>query len=35
MDIKSNLMIINSWWNNEKINDQFLLGKKRKEFKGV
>ena len=35
MDIKSNLMIINSWWNNEKINDQFLLGKKRKEFNNI
>ena len=31
MNLKFNLSIINPWWNNEKINEQFLLGKKRKE----
>lgn len=32
MDIKSSLMATNCWWNGEKINEQFLLGRKRNEF---
>ena len=35
MNIKSSLIITNTWWNNEKINDQFLLGRKRNEFKDI
>lgn len=35
MNIKSSLMITNPWWNNEKINEQFLLGRKRKEFENI
>lgn len=35
MDIKLSLSITNPWWNNEKINEQFLLGKKRKEFENI
>lgn len=35
MDIKLNLSITNPWWNNEKINEQFLLGRKRKEFDDI
>lgn len=32
LDIKLSLSITNPWWNNEKINEQFILSKKRKEF---
>ena len=32
MDIKASLYMTNPWWNNEKINERFLLGRKRKEF---
>lgn len=35
MNIKSSLIITNPWWNNEKINEQFLLGRKRNEFKDI
>lgn len=35
MDIKSSLMLTNPWWRNEKINEQFLLGRKRKEFDDI
>lgn len=35
MNIKSSLIITNPWWNNEKINEQFLLGRKRKEFENI
>lgn len=35
MNIKSNLVVTNPWWNNEKINAQFLLGRKRNEFKDI
>ena len=35
MNIKLSLSITNPWWNNEKINEQFLLGKKRKEFNSI
>lgn len=35
MDIKLNLSITNPWWNNEKINNQFLLGRKRNEFNDI
>ena len=35
MDIKSSLIVTNPWWNNEKINEQFLLGRKRNEFKDI
>lgn len=35
MDIKSSLIVTNPWWNNEKINKQFLLGRKRKEFEEI
>ena len=35
MDIKSNLIVTNPWWNDEKINEQFLLGRKRKEFNSI
>ena len=35
MDIKSSLILTNSWWNNEKINEQFLLGRKRNEFNDI
>ena len=34
-NIKSSLIFTNPWWNNEKINKQFLLGKKRKEFNNI
>jgi len=32
MSIRSNLIATNPWWNNEKINKQFLLTRKRNEF---
>ena len=35
MDTKSSLILTNTWWNNEKINEKFLLGRKRKEFKDI
>ena len=35
MDIKSNLSITNPWWSNKKINEQFLLGRRRKEFEDI
>lgn len=35
MNIESSLRSINSWWNNEKINEQFLLGRKRNEFQSI
>lgn len=35
MNIKSSLVGTNSWWNNEKINEQFLLGRKRNEFNDI
>ena len=35
MDVKLNLSIMNPWWSNQKINNQFLLGRKRKEFEDI
>ena len=35
MDIKSSLIATNPWWNNEKINTQFLLSRKRNEFEKI
>lgn len=35
MDVKSNLLMTNPWWKNEKINEQFLLGRKRQEFEDI
>ena len=35
MDIKLNLSITNPWWSNQKINNQFLLGRKRKESEDI
>ncbi len=35
MNIKSSLIVTNSWWNHEKINEQFLLGRKRNEFNDI
>ena len=35
MDSKSSLILTNPWWNNEKINEQFLLGRKRYEFNDI
>ena len=35
MDIKLNLKMTNQWWNNEEINKQFLLGRKRNEFNDI
>ncbi|MBR3003222.1 MAG: ATP-binding protein [Clostridia bacterium] len=35
MDIKSSLVVTNPWWNNEEINKQFLLGRKRNEFDDI
>lgn len=35
MDIKLNLKMTNPWWNNEEINKQFLLGRKRNEFNEI
>lgn len=32
MDIKQSLKLNNSWWENKKISDRFLLGRKREEF---
>lgn len=35
MDIKQSLIINNVWWQNQKINPQFLLGRKREEFYNI
>ncbi len=35
MSIKSSLFLINPWWDNVKINEQFLLGRKRNEFSDI
>ncbi|MCL2860696.1 MAG: ATP-binding protein [Oscillospiraceae bacterium] len=35
MDIKQSLIANNSWWNDEKINPKFLLGRKREEFSSI
>ncbi len=35
MDIKLSLITNNIWWKGEKINPQFLLGRKRKEFNEI
>lgn len=35
MDVKQSLIINNIWWKGEKINSQFLLGRKRKEFEDI
>ena len=35
MNIKSSLVATNPWWNREKINEQFLLGRKRNEFNDI
>ncbi len=35
MNIKSSLIITNPWWNQQKINEQFLLGRKRNEFNNI
>ena len=35
MDIKSSLILTNPWWNNEKINEKFLLSRKRNEFNDI
>lgn len=35
MDIKQSLITNNIWWRNEKINPQFLLGRKREEFGNI
>lgn len=35
MDIKQSLITNNIWWKKEKINPQFLLGRKREEFKSI
>lgn len=35
MDMKSSLIATNSWWKDEKINEQFLLGRKRSEFSDI
>ncbi len=35
MNIKSSLIATNPWWNEEKINEQFLLGRKRNEFNDI
>ena len=35
MNIKSSLVATNPWWNREKINEQFLLGRKRNEFNNI
>lgn len=35
MDIKQSLITNNIWWKNEKINPQFLLGRKREEFNKI
>lgn len=35
MEIKQSLFTNNIWWKNEKINSQFLLGRKREEFSSI
>lgn len=35
MNIKQSLLMTNPWWKKEKINPQFLLGRKRYEFKDI
>lgn len=35
MDIKQSLITNNVWWKDEKINSQFLLGRKREEFNNI
>ena len=35
MDIKQSLIANNNWWNGEKINAKFLLGRKREEFNNI
>lgn len=35
MDIKQSLITNNVWWKNQKINPQFLLGRKREEFNSI
>lgn len=35
MNIKSSLIVTNPWWNNEKLNERFLLGRKRNEFNDI
>lgn len=35
MDIRQSLIMNNVWWNDEKINPQFLLSRKRQEFKDI
>ena len=35
MNIKQSLITNNIWWNDEKINPQFLLGRKREEFNNI
>ena len=35
MDIKQSLISNNIWWNGEKINSQFLLGRRREEFANI
>lgn len=35
MDIKQSLITNNVWWKEEKINSQFLLGRKREEFNNI
>lgn len=35
MDIKQSLIANNNWWNGEKVNPKFLLGRKREEFNNI
>ena len=35
MNLKLSLVATNLWWNNEKINEQFLLSRKRNEFNDI
>ena len=35
MNVKSSLVATNPWWNDDKINEQFLLGRKRNEFNDI
>ena len=35
MDIKQSLIANNNWWNGEKVNSKFLLGRKREEFNNI
>lgn len=35
MNVKSSLVVTNPWWRKEKINEQFLLGRKRNEFNDI